>query len=238
MQKLVCEVAEETENNWVVVKVQEVFGRARKVKWGIKSRPGLALTQTHTTCSQATNLSNSPLGGVTPSDPETLLRSPLVLLPSPPRQGSGSLRFAVLTGNSSLPAGACVSLLMSRTTFPREPRGRGWLCHLTRTLARQWRHPYCGVAVLEGVGLLPALTAVLATEEGPQLGPGAAGKGDRDQWLSSFSALPRSWGKGILFHTITPHLVWGGRPAGLGRRWPLQPSLQFRRFDQWVGFGL
>lgn len=141
---------------------------------------------------QATNLSNSPLGGVTPSDPETLLRSPLGLLPSPPRQGSGSLRFAVLTGNSSLPAGACVSLLMSRTTFPREPRGRGWLCHLTRTLARQWRHPYCGVAVLEGVGLLPALTAVLATEEGPQLGPGSAGKGDRDQWLSSFSARPRS----------------------------------------------
>lgn len=85
-----------------------------------------------------------------------------------------------------------VSLPVSRTTLPREPRGRGRLCHLTRTLARQWRRPYYAGAVLEGVGLLPALTAVLATEEGFQRGPGSAGKGDRDQSFSNFSAWPRS----------------------------------------------
>lgn len=165
---------------------------------------------------KVTNLSNSPLGGVTPSDPETLQRSPLFLLPSPLRQGSGSLPFAGLTGNRSLPLGASRVFTAFQNYTSQRPSLQKVLCHLTRTPEGQWRRPCYAGAVLEGVGFWPALTTVLATEEGLRQGPGAAGKGSRAQWLRSTSSRPGSRGKGILFHPILPTSVRGGT-AGLGR---------------------
>lgn len=71
---------------------RQVFRKAQKVNWGIKSRPRfsaldlphhlLLLKLIHMLT--ATKLFNSPLGGVTPSDPETLLRTLSSISPSPP----------------------------------------------------------------------------------------------------------------------------------------------------------
>lgn len=112
----------------------------RNVNCGIKSQPLfsasdpphhlLSLKLLHVLF-PVTNLSNSPLGGVTPSDPETLTLSPPVLCPFPPRLGACSLRFAMLAGNGSLPIGAYRVSRISKTTLPRDPCGRGRLRHLT-----------------------------------------------------------------------------------------------------------
>lgn len=134
-----------------------LFQLGRLTNWSLKSCPSFSAlnlghhllahsNSTHTF--PATNLFNSPLGGVTHPDPETLPTSPQFLLPSPPGQGSGRLGDAEPTGNSSLPVRGCRVLYISRTILPREPSGRGWVYHLTRTLERQWRRPRCAHAVL------------------------------------------------------------------------------------------
>lgn len=194
----------------------------------------LSLKRLHTP--PATNLSSSPLGGVTPSDPETRTRSPLLLFPSPPRQGAGSLRFAVLAGNRSLPVGAYGVLHVFRTTLPRDPRGRGRLRQLTDARGAM------AAPVLRWC--CPARRWILANiDRGPRHGRGAPtgsrSSGKRGQ--SSVAQQPLVTAqKPRKGYTISYHPAQSSVRChcGTGKMMATQPSSQFGPSVEWEGVGL
>lgn len=209
---------------------------AVNVNRGVKSRPDFLVLDLRTTCSLSNSPRHKPPQIPARRSHTSRPRSPPTLssispsLPSRPGFRQPWSRNAHREWQSS---GVSQKRFIRffRTTLPREPCGRRRLYHLTRSQEGQWRRPCCAGGVLEGVGFQPALTAVLATEEGLRLGSRPAGKGDRPPWLSSPSSPPRSQGKGILLYSITAHLSvrWN---CGTGEVKATTAQLPSRSFDE------
>lgn len=216
----------------------------RNVNGGIKSRPRfsaldsprrlLSLKRFHML--PVTNLSSSPLGGVTPSDPETLTRSPLLLFPSPPRRVPGAFDSQCSPGIEVFPLEPMEFYTVFRTTLPRDPRGRGRLRQVTDA----------GGAMAAPVlrCCCPARRWILANiDRGPRHGRGAPtgsrSSGKRGQ--SSVAQQPLVTAqKPRKGYTISYHPAQSSVRChcGTGKMMATQPSSQFGPSVEWEGVGL